>query len=358
MQKQVHTHGMRDRNLRRWIPALALLGAALLALLVRMAYLKELNGSPLLSVLLGDGRQYDAWAQQIAGGQWVGTEIFYQTPLYPYWLAVIFSIAGHNLDLVRLIQAILGAASCVLLGLAGRRFFSDRVGVIAALLLAVYPPAFFFDGLIQKSSLDIFLVTLALVLLAEFDHRPDWKWLAALGATTAALVLNRENALVLYPVIGAWLLFLLPQRSDPPPGRVGGCFCDGLAGRAVARRPQKLPCRRRVPSDDLPDGIEFLHRQQSPRPRQLRSRWCRSTATPPTNGTTPRVSRRKRSAGFSLPARCRTIGSANRSPTSEVNRSNGWLFWERRCSSRSTRPRFPTPNPLKRIPITPAYCAG
>ena len=175
---------------------------------MRVGYLAELNGSPFLSVLLGDSRQYDAWAQQIAGGQWVGTEIFYQTPLYPYWLAVIFSIAGHNLGLVRVIQAILGAASCVLLGLAGRRFFSDRVGVIAALLLAVYPPAFFFDGLIQKSSLDIFLVTLALALLGEFHRRPDWRWLAALGAATAALVLNRENALVLYPVISAWLLFL------------------------------------------------------------------------------------------------------------------------------------------------------
>ena len=205
-------------NLRRWLPALALLGVALLALLVRIAYLKELNGSPLLSVLLGDGRQYDAWAQQIAGGQWIGTEIFYQTPLYPYWLAIIFSVAGHNLDLVRLIQAILGAASCALLGLAGRRFFNDRVGMIAALLLAVYPPAFFFDGLIQKSSLDIFLVTLALALLAEFDHRPDWKWLAALGATSAALVLNRENAFVLYPVIGAWLLFYF--RSVPIRRRV------------------------------------------------------------------------------------------------------------------------------------------
>jgi tetratricopeptide (TPR) repeat protein/4-amino-4-deoxy-L-arabinose transferase-like glycosyltransferase len=194
-------------NLRRFHPWPALLGAALLALVVRVAYLAELDGSPLLSVLLGDGRQYDAWAQQIAGGQWIGTEIFYQTPLYPYWLAVIFSVAGHNLVLVRVIQAILGAASCVLLGMAGRRFFSDRVGVIAALLLAVYPPAFFFDGLIQKSSLDIFLLTLVLALLAEFYRRPDWKWLAAVGAATAAFVLNRENAIVLYPVIGAWLLF-------------------------------------------------------------------------------------------------------------------------------------------------------
>ena len=33
----------------------------------------------------------------------------------------------------------------VLLGVAGRRFFSDRVGLVAAFLLAVYPWAIFSD---------------------------------------------------------------------------------------------------------------------------------------------------------------------------------------------------------------------
>ncbi len=193
-------------NFRRGRFGLALAGATLLALIVRLTYLAELGGSPPFAGLMGDSRQYAAWAQQIAGGQWFGTEVFYQTPLYPYWLAIIFRLAGYDLGLVRVVQAILGAASCALLGLAGRRFFSDRVGVIAGLLLAVYPPAFFFDGLIQKSSLDIFLITLMLALVAEFRARRNWKWLAALGVTTAAFVLNRENARVLYPVIGAWLL--------------------------------------------------------------------------------------------------------------------------------------------------------
>ena len=193
---------MFDRRRRFW-PAIA--GAALLALAVRLVHLAELQGSPLLSGLMGDSRQYDTWAQQIAGGDWIGTQVFYQAPLYPYWLAVIFALAGHNLGLVRVIQAVLGAASCVLLGLAGRRFFSDRAGVIAALLMAIYPPAFFFDGLIQKSSLDIILMTLMLALIGEFTARRHWKWLAALGLVAAAFTLNRENARVLIPVIGVWL---------------------------------------------------------------------------------------------------------------------------------------------------------
>ena len=219
---------MPFRRGRFW---LWLAGAALLALAVRIAYLAELQGSPLLSGLMGDSRQYGAWARQIADGEWVGTRIFYQAPLYPYSLAVVFKLLGHDLELVRFVQAVLGAVSCALLGLAGRRFFSDRAGVVAALLLAVYPPAFFFDGLIQKSSLDILLVTLMLVLLAEFGVRRDWKWLAALGVATAAFALNRENARVLFPVIGTWLWLGFPDVARRR--RAGGIAVFAAASLAV-----------------------------------------------------------------------------------------------------------------------------
>ena len=222
-------------TLRQLRPSAVLLGIALFAVVVRLVYLAELRDSPLLTVLMGDSRQYDLWAQQLAGGQWIGTEIFYQTPLYPYTLAVIYSIAGHSLDLVRVIQAILGGASCALLGLAGRRFFSDRVGVIAALLLALYPPAIFFDGLIQKSSLDTFLIALVLASLGEFQQGGrHWKWLIVLGATSGALVLNRENAWVLYPVAGAWLLF---QFRDVPLGRRLGWAAVFLCASLVVLLP-------------------------------------------------------------------------------------------------------------------------
>jgi len=212
-------------------PWLALAAVALVALALRLAFLAQLNGSPLLSGLMGDSRQYDAWALQIAGGQWLGKEVFYQTPLYPYCLGIIFRLAGHSLELVRGVQAVLGAASCVLLGLAGHLFFSRRVGIIAAMLLAIYPPAIFFDGLIQKSSLDIFLITLMLSLLATFTARRQWAWLAAVSVVAALLTLNRENARVLYLVMGGWLWFGF--RDVPAPRRLMWCAVVALAALAV-----------------------------------------------------------------------------------------------------------------------------
>ncbi len=193
-----------DARRRRF--SLALVGATVLALVVRFVYLAQIHGSPLLSILMGDSRQYDEWAWRIARGQWLGTEVFYQAPLYPYFLAVVYRIAGHEPAIVRAVQAVMGALSCALLGLAGRRFFDERTGITAALLLAWYPPAIFFDGLIQKSSLDILLIAAILSLVAVFQDERRWSWLAALGVATAALVLNRENARVVAPVVIAWLL--------------------------------------------------------------------------------------------------------------------------------------------------------
>ena len=189
----------------KWPGALVCIGMG--ALVLRLIYLAELLRAPVFTVVIGDAQQYDAWAQQIASGQWMGSEVFYQTPLYPYLMAVIFKLAGHYLLGVRLVQVMLGALSCVLLGVAGRRFFNQRVGLIAAFLLALYPPAIFFDGLIQKSSLDLFFITLLLAVLAEFHHRPHWKWLLAAGVVIGAFALNRENARVLYPIVMAWLIF-------------------------------------------------------------------------------------------------------------------------------------------------------
>ena len=107
---------------------------------------------------MGDARGYDQWAQRLAGGDWIGTDVFYQAPLYPYFLGAIYALAGHDLMAVRIVQAVLGVA----LGGAGR-LRRGASGVAAGRRgggrdpAGVYAPAIFFDGLIQKSVLDVLL---------------------------------------------------------------------------------------------------------------------------------------------------------------------------------------------------------
>ena len=211
------------------------------AMLVRLVHVLQIRHAPFFSVLMGDSHGYDLWAQRIAGGDWLGQEVFYQAPLYPYLLGAIYSIAGRHLLLVRIVQIAIGSASCALLAFAVARLFSQpaglargpgsgegrRAGIIAGLMLALYAPAIFFDGLLQKSVLDVFFVCLALWLIVEITVRlpafalratapaagirsvrlqADRRLWLALGLTMGGLALTRENALVFIAVILLWAL--------------------------------------------------------------------------------------------------------------------------------------------------------
>src|SRR5690242_21652255 len=121
------------------------------ALSLRVLYLIQIQSIPLFYNLPGDGRTYDEWAQRIAAGDWLGQGVFYQAPLYLYFLGVLQHVVGHTLWAIRAIQAALGSVSCALIFLVGEDLLSRGVGIAAGLLLAFYAPAMFFDVLIEKS---------------------------------------------------------------------------------------------------------------------------------------------------------------------------------------------------------------
>jgi len=181
------------------------------AFAVRLLHVLSIRNAPFFTELIGDARGYDAWALRIASGDWVGHDVFYQAPLYPYVLAVIYRFAGHSVMLVRIVQAIIGSVSCVLLGVAARRFFAPDVGLVAGLALALYAPAIFFDGILQKSVLDVFFVCLVLFLVAgvltQRERRAVGRTRAPwfmLGLALGCLALTRENALVFIVAITVW----------------------------------------------------------------------------------------------------------------------------------------------------------
>lgn len=183
------------------------------AFFIRLIYLMEMKETPLFSVLMGDAKSYDLWAQQIAQGNWLGQKVFYQAPFYPYFLGFIYSFIERDLFFVRLIQIFLGSLSCLFLACAGRSFFSPKIGILAGFLLAIYPPAIFFDGLIQKGTFGLFFTTLILFLMGNTykERRPAWIFLT--GIALGLFVLTRENALVLFFLIIFWLLLYFKDLS-------------------------------------------------------------------------------------------------------------------------------------------------
>lgn len=203
-------------------------GISVIAFILRLSYLVQIDAIPLFYHLAGDGRTYDEWAQRIAGGDWLGTGVFYQAPLYPHFLGILELIFGHNLWVIRFLQIVLGALSCALIYLIGKKLFSHRAGIAAGLILACYAPALFFDGLIEKSMLDLLLLTLLLFVLLRADDPDKWtKWVGA-GALLGLLGLSRENALVLAPVMLVWTAFHFAHVPLTSRGRWLGLFLAGL----------------------------------------------------------------------------------------------------------------------------------
>ncbi|HET7394019.1 MAG TPA: tetratricopeptide repeat protein [Candidatus Binatia bacterium] len=175
------------------------------AFILRLFYLFQIDTIPLFEHLAGDARTYYEWGRRIAAGEWLGAGVFYQAPLYPYFLGILQFFFGETLWLVRLIQITLGALSCSLIFLIGQQLFSRQAGMISGFILASYGPALFFDGLIEKSILDLFLLTVILFLIFSAGGEANRaKWLG-IGAVLGLLALSRENALILVPVVPCWI---------------------------------------------------------------------------------------------------------------------------------------------------------
>jgi tetratricopeptide (TPR) repeat protein len=146
------------------------------------------------------------------------------------------------------VQALVGSVSCVLVGAATSRLVSPRAGLVAGLGLALYAPAIFFDGLIQKSVLDVFFLSLALWLMSRvIDRRQDAgqplrSWLM-LGLAMGGLALTRENAMVLVAVLSLWALAgIMPDGSSERPPFASRATAAGamLLGVALVLAPVAL----------------------------------------------------------------------------------------------------------------------
>jgi tetratricopeptide (TPR) repeat protein len=190
---------VRERPGRLWP---VLLGVWAAAVAIRCLYLWQIHDAVLFDLRIGDAQSYHLWARRIADGDWLGHGVFYQAPLYPYLLAVIYRLLGDGIGTVRVVQALLGGVSCALLAAAGVSLFGRR-GAIAGVLLAIYPSAIFLDGLVEKSSLVTFLIAALLAVLAA--ARMSWRRSLAAGVILGLLALTRENALVLALPVLLWI---------------------------------------------------------------------------------------------------------------------------------------------------------
>jgi tetratricopeptide (TPR) repeat protein len=189
-------------------------GAVLFAisLTLRAAHLATIRSSPFFQRLWLDLAFFDAWAARLAAGNGWGAGHFYQDPLYPYFLGSLYAVFGHSPVAAIAIQLLLGATVPVLVYLAARRGVGEREGIVAGGIAAVYLPSIFYEGLLLKSWMDVFLVAVAIAFLAAAIARSSRETWAAAGLVLGVVGLDRGNFILVVPALAAWLV--LDPGSD------------------------------------------------------------------------------------------------------------------------------------------------
>ncbi len=191
MSRSPATPGAALKPPPRWLWG-ALFAAALV---LRLAYFFEVRGDILFGSLLFDSQYYDAWARSLLSKGWLGNGIYFVSPLYAYFLAVVYALGG-SITAARLIQFLIGSCVPLFVYSMGCMLMSRRRALLASLISVFYGPAIFFESLLLKSVLEVFWCTAGLwcVMRAQRSLKPA-AWFAA-GMCLGFAALAKDTVLV------------------------------------------------------------------------------------------------------------------------------------------------------------------
>lgn len=203
-----------------------------IALLVRLVYIHQLNHSYFFAPFTGgyDDQIFDKWAQEIIKGNWLGDGLIfiYRMPLYVYFLSIVYSLFGHTYAAVYIIQSLLGAATCVIVYAIGRMLFNRNTGLLAGLIVALYGPILFYNGMLVGEVLGMFITSLAFLSLVYFQETGRYRHLFASGILIGLSMLLRGNMLIVLPFIFVWLFLLFRKESAWKPLRYIAVLCVAI----------------------------------------------------------------------------------------------------------------------------------
>lgn len=198
-----------ENKIWRYVPYLVFALAFVMRLIVLLQLADNYPGFDEPSV---DSRWHLLWAREIAAGDWLGTTVFFRAPLYPYFLASIIEVFGDNLWVIRIIQAILGSLTAVLVYFLGRRAFDRRIGVAAALIWALWATSIYYESEFLIPVLIIPLNLWALYRLAGAVKRKTFSPRSALltGLIFGLSAIARPNILLFVAAFIIWIFWRFP----------------------------------------------------------------------------------------------------------------------------------------------------
>lgn len=174
----------------------------LIVLVLILAFaVRSASGLQTRDVPSGDAYVYDRLGLSISQGSgYVNsdeTPHCHYPPFYPLFLSMIYALFGHSYVAVRIFQSILGAFSCVLIYLIGRKIFSAAIGALAAFISIAYLPFIKSAKILLSELVFSFFLLLIVLYILKIQENMNFRNSIILGLLLGIALLTRSMAILL-----------------------------------------------------------------------------------------------------------------------------------------------------------------
>lgn len=161
-----------------------------------------------------DTVHYDAAARALLRGEGFGASLYYSPafahyclePLYPLYMAAIYSLFGLHFLAVRFVDAVMGVAQVYLLYRIALCVYDRRVAIFTAVFAGVYPLFVFISGLLYVTQIAAFVLTACAYCFIRYAQTGRVSWLATGSVALTLSILTQPVIILSVPLFILWIL--------------------------------------------------------------------------------------------------------------------------------------------------------
>jgi len=142
-----------------------------------------------------------------------GSPTAWRPPGYPFFLAGIYSIAGANVFMACLIQAILGGLTVLAVMCLAMAVLNQKVAIVSGVIAALYPGLIYLPRLLLSENLAILLLLLSALAAVRVMRSGGWKLQVLLGVLLGLSALVRGANLITAALL-LGLILLAKWRAE------------------------------------------------------------------------------------------------------------------------------------------------
>jgi len=189
-------------GINRWLGIVCVLA---IAVILRIIYLSQYANLPDWYQLTVDNYYHHHWAQSIADGNILGDTTYFRAPFYIYCLGFLYWIIGSSIWVGRLFGSVIGLTSIVMTWLIGRRIFNQRIGLVGALIQALFPVIMYFETELLLDPLFMLLAQLSIFFLLRWHDKRAIREIVLGGLFLGLAAITRPTILAFVPFVIGWI---------------------------------------------------------------------------------------------------------------------------------------------------------